>query len=317
MRTLILNQSNIVEGTNNSVLEYQFVGGNVNLRQGQKVALANLQMYYSTFNITTTYVNNEFNYTWVDGTVNQVLIPNGFYDISAINNYLHFVMLQNNHYMVNASGDYVWFITLDTNAVRYAVEVNCFRLSVALATANSWVLPVGATWVIPTNVIVPELNVLANNFRNVIGYSAGSYPNAVIAGVPPAQVQTPTYTSDQSFLSTSTPQVTPFSSFLLNCNLVNNNYAVPNSLIYSFSPQGTIGEQFNVAPNEYIFIDCLPGQYNRFRVYFTDQNSLPISFQDPNIIIQLLISDPEDEPNLVSSSKMDQNYTFGSGFRKF
>ena len=30
MRTLILNSSNIVAGTNNSVLEYEFVGGNVN-----------------------------------------------------------------------------------------------------------------------------------------------------------------------------------------------------------------------------------------------------------------------------------------------
>ena len=36
MRTLILNSSNIVEGTNNSVLSYEFAGGNVNLRKGQK-----------------------------------------------------------------------------------------------------------------------------------------------------------------------------------------------------------------------------------------------------------------------------------------
>ena len=36
MRTLILNSSNIVAGTNNSVLEYEFVGGNVNLVKGQR-----------------------------------------------------------------------------------------------------------------------------------------------------------------------------------------------------------------------------------------------------------------------------------------
>jgi hypothetical protein len=29
-------------------LSYEFAGGNINLKKGQKVALANLQMYYST-----------------------------------------------------------------------------------------------------------------------------------------------------------------------------------------------------------------------------------------------------------------------------
>jgi hypothetical protein len=294
MRTLILNASNIVDGTNNSVFEYEFVGGNVNLKAGQKVALASIQMYYSTFNITAAYQNNLFNYTWVDGTVNQVLFPDGFYDADGINNYLHFIMLQNKHYLVDATGDYVWFITITTNPTRYAIEANCFTMSTAIATANSWVLPAGATWVIPTNIIVPELNILANNFRYIIGFQTGSYPNAVIAGVPPAQTQTPSYTVTQTFLSTFTPQITPFSSFLVNCSLVNNNYAVPNSLIYSFSPNGTFGEQFTVAPNEYVFIDVLPAQYNRFRIYFTDQNNYPLSFQDPNMIIQILISDPTD-----------------------
>ena len=304
MRTLILNSSNIVAGTNNSVLEYEFVGGNVNLKEGQKVALASIQMYYSTFNITTTYNNNVFNYIWVDGTSNQVLFPDGFYDADGINNYLHFVMLQNGHYLVDATGDYVWFITFSPNPTRYAIEVNCFVMSQALATANSWTLPAGATWVIPTNNIVPMLQVLPNGFRATIGYEAGYYPQgsptytqAVIAGVPPAQTQTPTYTTTQTFLSTTCPQITPYSSFVVNCSLVNNNYAVPNSLIFSFSPQGVFGEQFSVAPNEYVFIDVLPAQYNRFRIYFTDQNLYPIAIQDPNMIIQILISDPTDNVN--------------------
>jgi len=305
MRTLILNSSNVVEGTNNSVFEYEFVGGNITLKQGQKVALASIQMYYSTFNITSAYGNNVFNYIWVDGTSNQVLFPDGFYDANGINNYLHFIMLQNKHYLIDATGDYVWFIDINTNPSRYAIQVDCFNMNSTLyplgTGAGQYQLPSGATWVIPTNNIVPMLRVLSNNFRNVIGFEAGFYPQgsptyaqATIAGVPPAQTQTPSYSTTQTFLSTFTPQITPFSSFLVNCNLVNNNYAVPNSLIYSFSPQGIFGEQFVVAPNEYVFIDVLPAQYNRFRVYFTDQNSLPVAFQDSSMIIQILISDAED-----------------------
>lgn len=306
MKTLILNSSNIVPGTNGSVFEYEFVGGNVNLVKGQKVALASIQMFYSTFNITAAYNNNTFNYVWVDGTINSVTFPDGFYDANGINNYLHFIMLQNGHYLVDSAGDFVWFITLGVNPTRYAIEVNCFVMSAAIAAANTWTLPVGATWVIPNNNIVPMLQILPNNFRNVIGFEAGYYPQgppsyaiAIIGGAPPPnQTQVPAYTTTQSFLSTTVPQITPFSSFVVNCSLVNNNYAVPNSLIFSFSPQGTFGDQFTVAPNEYVFIDVLPGQYSRFRVFFTDQNNFPISILDPSMIIQILISDPTDNLSL-------------------
>lgn len=301
MRTLILNSSNIVPGTNNSILSYEFIGGGITLKKGQKLALASLQMYYSTFNITALNKNNTFSYVWVDGSVNVVLVPDGFYDIPALNNYLHFTMVQNSHYLVSSTGDFVYLMTLGINPSRYAVQLNCFGISVALAATNAWVLPAGATWVLPTNFIVPELTVppsLNNNFGLVIGFAPGTYPNSVIAGVPPAQTQTPAFTSDQEFLSTIVPQVTPLSSFIITCSLINNDYAVPNNLIYSFSPQGTIGDQFTVAPNQYVFIDVYAGIYNRFNVQFIDQNFRPVSILDPNMIIQLVISDPDDNLGL-------------------
>ena len=294
MRTLILNSSNIVEGTNNSILQYNFVGGGISLNKGQKIALANLQMYYSTFNITALNQNNSFSYTWVDGINYPVNIPNGFYSVNALNNFLHFTMVQNFHYLESTTGDFVYFITLDINPVQYGVEVNTFGMSVALAASNSWVLPVGATWVIPTNFIIPSLVVLNNNFGLVIGFNTGSYPNAVIAGVPPAQTQTPAFTTDQQFLSSFTPQVSPVASFILTCSLVNNNYAVPNNLVYSFAPEGNIGEQFSVAPNEYILVDVLPAYYNSFQVSFLDQNFRPVAIEDPNMLIQFVITDGDE-----------------------
>jgi hypothetical protein len=207
-------------------------------------------------------------------------------------------MVQNKHYLVNTSGQFVYLIEFSINASQYAVQVDCFGVSVALASTNGWTLPAGATWVLPTNFIVAELIILNNAFKLIIGFEPGTYPNAVIAGVPPAQTQTPTYTSTQSFTSTSTPQVTPLSSYILTCSLINNNYAVPNNLIYSFAPVGTIGEQFTIAPNQYVFIDVLPAQYNRFNVQFIDQNFRPVEIEDPNMVIQLVISDPEDNLGL-------------------
>lgn len=297
MRTLILNSSNILPNTNNSVFYYKFPAGAVVLTKGQKLALSNLQMYYSNFNITSTYNNNKFSYTWIDGTTVNILIPDSFLDVAGINQYLRFIMVQNKHYYVNATGDFVYLITFSINPSFYAVEVNCFETSLTIATNNGWLIPAGATWVNPNNTIVPILNVV-ENFNKLIGFDVGSYPNAVISGIPPNQIETPAYTSTQVFLSTIAPEITPVSSFVLTCSLINNNYAIPTNLLYSFSPIGSFGEQFSISPNQYMFIDVQNGQYSGFNCQFLDQNLNPVSLQDPTITILLCISDEGEKINI-------------------
>jgi hypothetical protein len=218
-------------------------------------------------------------------------MPDGFYDIEAINNYLHFTMVQNKHYLLSSTGDYVYFITWSINASRYSVELNCFGINVTLATSNSWVLPSGATWVLPNNFIIPQIIIPNNNFSLVVGFASATYPSGIISGPPPLQTQTPAYTTNQQFLSSYTPQVTPLSSYILTCSLINNSYAVPNNLLYSFSPVGDIGQQFQIEPNQYMMINCNPGSYSYFTMTLVDQNFQPIYLQDPNILIQLIISD--------------------------
>jgi hypothetical protein len=310
MRNLILNSSNIVAGTNNSKFEYVFPAGAVNLVNTQSVALVNLTMYYSTPNITATYQNNTFKYVWVDGTVNTVLFPDGFYDIVAIQNYFQFVMLQNGHYLTDSLGKIIFFMTLTANATAYAIEMNCFVMSQTLATASGWTLPAGSTWVIPVNDIVPMVQILNNNFQQIIGFKYGYYPQgtppylpAVIdttaPNTPPNQTQNPSYTTTQTYLSSFTPQITPLSSYILTCSLINNNYSIPNTLLTSFQPTGVYGSQFSYTPTQLVFIGCQAGQYDRFSFTITDQNNLPVVILDPNIVILIAISDPTEATTLI------------------
>ena len=311
MRTLILNEDNIVPNTNNSRLEYTFPAGNVSIQKGQKLALASLQMFYSTFNITAKNKNNTFSYVWVDNTTHVVTIPDGFYNIVTLNEFLQFTMIANNHYLVdNDTSKNVYFLTIVTNASTYKVELTAFRMDTTLypegTGAGQFTKPSAASWGIPTTPsVVPMFYIQANAFRDVIGFSndghypqgaAGNYQPATIDASGPAgnQTQTPNYTTDQVFQSDLVPQVTPLSSFLLRCNLINNNYAVPNDLLYSFSPQGAFGDQFTITPNQLIFINIQEGQYNKFVVEFADQTNKPVAIQDPNFVILLIISDADE-----------------------
>jgi hypothetical protein len=385
MRTLIVNSSNVVANTNNSVYKYNFPAGNVEFMKGQKLALGSIQMYYSTFNITASQGNNQFSYIWVDGREITITIPDGFYEIATLNDFLHFVMVQQGHYLLDSAGNYYYFITLVVNTSTYQIDVSTFPISLATYPVASYTIGTYTSstittsspatpvpWSRPTNPITPMFRVLANNFRNIIGFSAGYYPQGATgyASTPPttalaqatitnspasttfaissiigttltttgspallagmvitgtgittgtyivsgssntwlvsvsqsvgaitgtyysmSATQSPNYSTIQTFSSTSVPQVSPLSSYVLTCNLLNNNFAIPNSLLYSFSPQATFGSQFTIAPNQYSFIDIQPGQYNSFQVSFLDQNNIPTNLQDNNLVILLIIAD--------------------------
>jgi len=232
-----------------------------------------------------------FQYIWVDGTTVTVTIPDSYMEIKDINSYLQSIMVANKHYLTTASGDYVYLLEMVVNQARYAIQLNEYMISSTIATTNSWTLPSGATWVLPTNTIVPCFVILStNNFGQIIGYSAGQYPSGTISGTPPSQTQTPTYTSAQSQLSSITPQVTPYSSFLVYCSLIDNKACIPSQLIYTYTPTnvsfGAIGlyEQ----KSELAWMDIIPGMYQQFSITIVDQLGRPVSFQDPNTTITLI-----------------------------
>jgi hypothetical protein len=289
MKTLILNAQNVVNDGTNSKFVYNFPQGGYQFKD-DLIAVQEISMYFSAFNITTAYNNNRFSYIWVDGSTHIVNIPNSFLQVSDLNAYLQSAMALNTHYLLDTNGNFVYLLEMVVNQSRYAVQLNNYVISVALATANSWTLPAGATWVLPTNLILPYLVIPAdNNFGLLIGFSAGQYPAGTITGAPPAQIQTPAYTGAQSELSSVAPQITPYSSFLVYCSLVNNRAVIPSQLVYSFTPTNSTfgGLQVYSPTAELGWNKIEDGVYNSFVVEFRDQLGRAVSFQDPNTLITL------------------------------
>lgn len=290
MKTLILNSSNVVNDGTNTRFVYNFPNGGYTFKDDY-IAVQEISQYFSAFNITTIYNNKSFSYIWVDGTTNVVNIPDSFLQVKDINAYMQSVMVANNHYLINGSGQYVYLLEMVINQARYAVQVNNYLISTAIATANSWTLPSGATWVLPTNSILPYLVIPStNNFGLLIGFEPGQYPSGTITGTPPSQTQTPSFTSSQSTLSTKSPQITPYSSFLVFCTLVNNKAVIPNQLIFSYTPtNATFGALQSYKPNaELGWNKVEDGVYNQFTIEFRDQLGVPVVFRDPNTLITLL-----------------------------
>ena len=292
-RSIILNQTNIVPNTGNSILQYNFPTGGA-IFTDELIAVQQVSLYQSVFNITVANNNNSFSYIWVDGTVNQVLIPDGYYNLIDINAFFQSVMVSNLHYMESDTA-YIYFLEIVVNQTAYAYQINCFQLSASIATANTWTQPSGSTWLLPTNSIIPIFIVPATNFQNLIGFNAGKYPNADISGTPPAQIETPSYGATLNFLSQNAPQIVPQSSYLCLCNLVNNRLAIPSQLIYSLTPTSApFGEIYSIQVSELAFNKIENGQYTNIRFEFRDQLGAPIAFQDPQMLILLLIKNKSE-----------------------
>lgn len=285
MRTIIINGNNVVPNTLNDTYIYKFPNGAVNFYNDQ-ICVASISIFFSWFNISSAntgsrYNNNSYQYIWTDSTgsnVYDVIMPDGYYEVVDLNAFLHYTMVQNNHYLVDASGDFVYYLEMVVNPTYYGVQVNAFPLPTALPAG--FTNPAGVTF--PAVASTPQLVIFSTNyFGKVIGFNAGTYPPVVQA-------------TNYSVLSQVAPQISPINSVIVTCNLLNNTYANPNTLLYSFSPTGTrFGELISIQVPQFAFVDILDGQYTEFQIQFLDQNLNRINIRDPNVVVLLAIGRKE------------------------
>lgn len=274
MRPIVLNSTNVVSGSNNS--KYRFRFASTTSFQNDQIALSNINIYFSWFNITTQYNNNFFQYIWTDGAggfTYDVLIPDGAYEISTLNAYFQFIMVQNGHYLVDDQKNYVYYAEIVLNPTYYAVEIKTYPLPTALP--SGWTNPAGVMF--PAVASTPQVIIPATNIRTLLGFDAGTYPSAV---------QSTAY----NVLSQNTPQVATVQSVILLCSLLNNTLTNPNTFLYSIAPSNTqFGQLISVAVPELIFTDIVSGSYDSFEITLVDQNYVPLVVKDNNLIIQLVV----------------------------
>ena len=283
-KTIILNTSNIVENSNNTKLVYNFPSGGFTFKNDM-IALLSLYQYFSIFNITSDYGNNSFSYTWFDGVEYSFTIPDGYYEISDLNSYFQSIMIANTHYMTNSAGQFIYFLEFIVNTSRYAVQINSYPLDTTIQSTNGYILPSGASWSVPTTSTLSQFNVNTSAFGEVLGYEIGSYPDTQVGS------------TTSSFLSSVAPQITPYSSILVSCNLVNNRAVIPSNILSSYTPLGTnIGSLFKFEPNYLQFADVEDGQYTQLVLEFRDQLSRPIIIRDPNMLMTLYTETKHTRP---------------------
>jgi hypothetical protein len=258
-------------------------------------------MYYSWFNITSTYGNNIFTYTWTSGvttTTYTITIPDGLWDISTINNYIQYNCINNGTYWTISGTNYYPF-ELIVNANRYAVQLNTYYIP-TLATAPTGItLP--SNWVGYPTTSFNTVVTFPSAFNAIVGYGAGfasanNVGGTTTFGTPTASTNYASVDSVDtiSYLSNTAPQVQPYSSILFSLSNINNPYSQPSSIIYSLNSNVSAGELISEKPPNFMWNRMIDGTYNELRLTFLGPNLAPITINDPNMTILLTIRDKDE-----------------------
>jgi hypothetical protein len=285
MRTIVLNSNNVVQNGQNNTLVYSFPGAGAKI-ENSYVAVASVSMYYSWFNISSTYGNNILQYTWTVGGVSTTynvgtngVIPDGLYEVSTLNQLLQYTMIANGHYLVNsATGQNVYFAELLVNDARYRIQVNTFAVPTALPAG--YTAP-SAFAGYPTVTTSPAVYI-PSGMGTILGFPGGYNITSNTGG-----------TNFQSYsqISTGVPNIQPNSSVLVSVDKVDNPYASPTSVIYSITPSVAVGSIIADKPPQLLWNKLINGQYSQLRIVLLGTDLRPLQIQDGAITIILAIAE--------------------------
>ena len=278
---LALNSNNVT-GSTNSSFQYKFVNGSF-VAKDAEISLSSVSIPYSWFNITTIYNNKLFTVVFPTGsstTPLNITLPDGFYAISDIQNYLQQQCIANNYYLVNSAGSYVYYIYMSYNVNYYGIQV--LLSAVPTTLPNGWALPSAGTggWVngVPSSGLSPQLYLPATgSISTILGFVPGAYyPSTPV-------------TISQSINSTLTPNGATVNSLVVRCSLVKNNIGSPTDILDAININVPYGDAILYEPSFERWVKINDGTYSNFVLTLQDQNFGTVYARDPNISITLLI----------------------------
>jgi len=235
-------------------------------------------IYYSWYNINSNPLNNnKFTLTIPTSgasVTTTLTIPDGAYNISDLNNYLQYWLIAGGYYIVNnTSGLNTYYASFVISPTAYSVQF--------ITTPMPTSLPSGYT---SGGMTFPgssdqhyQLTVLStNNFKDIIGYNAGTYPTAA--------TNVGTYTKDSNY----TPNVNPVSTVQMRLSCVYNPFSSNSQLLHCFTNNdSSIGQLIDASPNTIQMVPC-NGSHRELTLSFYDQNGYILNILDPNILIKLV-----------------------------
>ena len=271
---LLINKNNLIDRSNNSIYEYKFLSGNYQIKDNDVICISAASIPYSIFNITGIYGNNKFNISWPVGLVQipyNITIPDGFYTVDTLNQYLELYMIQNGLYLIDMNASNVFYIKFLYNPTYYSVMMTFYEIPLSLPTG--WTQPPNFIGYPTATGLSPSVTILNNAFQQYIGFIAGTYGGSGNLAVNGSLI----------------PQGANVNTLIIRCSLVNNPISSTSDILDSFNIDVPFGSNIIYSPSFEKWVRLYPGRYSSMVVSIVDQDLNTVKLNDPNILITFLI----------------------------
>lgn len=318
MRTIVINESNLVQDGENNKLVYRFP--NSVLFKNTYVALQSASLYYSWYNISSALGNNKYTFRFPNTlgvmTTHTVTMPDGIYEVKDIDAYFQFYCLQNGYYWTTVTGEQVFFMKFEVNVSLYAIQVCCYSPPYTSSPAstgnpNGYTPGPGTALSATRQTLTPQF---PSAFTKTIGFPTPAQllqlgvTTGIWTGVNFANLGTATSTGTHelvpyswnattgvvAYSSNNSPQVNPNGSIYVSLNNINNPYAIPSTIIYALTPTGVAGSAIVEKPPQFCWNKFIDGTYNQIIISLLGLDGRPIAIQDPQMTILLAIKDGDE-----------------------
>jgi len=166
--------------------EYNYIRkGNSGVEPGTGLSKSNI---YSPAGLSHCYQpevsainnNNHFQYLWVDGATYDVFIPDGKYDVDALNQVFRNQMTTNEHYFIDSSGKKVFLLNISYNNLTEQVILYATPdILQSTYPSPSYTVPLATSWLTSIPYNAPGSNtfiiILDNQFSKLLGTLPGQY----------------------------------------------------------------------------------------------------------------------------------------------
>jgi hypothetical protein len=309
----LINSSNYRQGSSN---QFRYVPKKtLPITNNHSIAINSCSIYNSFFNIKASWGNNKIillsdklitanvplstgvavgtNYTDpISGvTINKpyisLTLPDGYFDIQSIDDWLQNRCQLIGLYLQSSDGSSnSYFIEALTNPQVYKCQINLYLLP-QTAPPSGYLVPNGACFSltgVPSTLQVYFPSVASSSKYGNLGRIFGFVPETILP-------LSNNILAKSDNISVVTPVVSPITTVLIGCNLVQNEYSNPEDILTQLNLGDSKFGGIIKYDQQPIYVTCQPQQASYIQISLYDEYMTPLDMNDTQVSIVLSIKE--------------------------
>lgn len=244
-----------------------------------RVSIESFQIYNSFYNIRKEYNNNLIRYTWINGETLDIVLDDGYYDVTYLDYVVKQKLIDKNWYWYDKEKqNYNFCHNFESIVNLYTHRISFFYFpDQTLFTEKQFNLPDGVNWTVPN--VKKHVIIDLGGLNKYFGQTQTIFP----------PVQDQNKQVNLFYDSVQVPELLIVDYIFICCNLINSPYNIESDFMTQIRINNEFGglvSKDNGMEQRYSIAD---GVYKEVTIKVMDDDFLPIKLKDPNMTINLII----------------------------